>query len=230
MEALSRNYHCKDEELPVVAGFLAVSLKRDLKDFNELSPLFDDAYLLKYKDQIETCRAMMPSEEETVALKTITSRLYASIDGLHIQATKLSIYIQLGQADIPVSAADFGITKLFHKIRSKDVEGLLHQLRIVTDNIQIYRMALTQLGMPDTLPAQLGAAVASITSDNMTQYEIVSARRELVQSNMGKMNDLYAIMQEIIRVGRALYRKQNPAKADDYTFTELLKQVRVVHR
>jgi hypothetical protein len=137
MDTLSRNYHCKDEELPVVAGFLAVSLKRDLTWFNELSPLFDEAYLLKFNDRIKTCTDMMPSEEERVALKTITSQLYATIDGLHIQATKLSIYIQLSQAGIPVSVADFGITKLFHKIRSKDVEGLLHQLRIVTDNIQL---------------------------------------------------------------------------------------------
>jgi len=38
----SREYSCKDEELPVICKFTAFSLKRDLADFTAFSPKFNE--------------------------------------------------------------------------------------------------------------------------------------------------------------------------------------------
>lgn len=39
----ARNYNCKDEELPVICGYAAFGLKRDLLDFTARSPKFNQA-------------------------------------------------------------------------------------------------------------------------------------------------------------------------------------------
>jgi hypothetical protein len=225
-----RNYKCKDEELPVVGGFLATSLKRDLNTFTELFPKFDGKYLDEFKERIRASIDIVPSEEETVELKTITHRLHGTIESLRAPVSKLSIYVKLGQAQIPLSTSDFGITKLLQKIHSKDVEGLLHQLRIVTDNIHTYRAALTQQGLSETILAQINDAAESAAADNTLQYEIVSKRRHLVQTNLDTLNDLFANIQEITNTGKAIYKKTDPAKAVDYTFQNLLRHVRNIQK
>jgi hypothetical protein len=197
----TRNYKCKDEELPVVGGFLAESFKRDINDFKALSPKFDEKYLDEFKGRIKTCLEVVPPVEETVLLKVITNRIYGTIESLHAPISKLSIYVKLGQVLIPISTADFGITKVLQKIHSKDVEGLLHQLRIVTDNIHTYRAALTQQGLSEAIITLINDAAESLAADNTQQYGIVSTRRKLVQSNLDTMNDLYANIQELTGVG-----------------------------
>ncbi len=41
----NRSYGCKDEELPVICGYAAFSMKRDLADFTAYSPKFDEEYI-----------------------------------------------------------------------------------------------------------------------------------------------------------------------------------------
>ncbi|BBE16212.1 hypothetical protein AQPE_0349 [Aquipluma nitroreducens] len=44
-----RDYNCKDEELPVIDGFVLSSMKKDLADFTAYSPKFDAAYVSNFE-------------------------------------------------------------------------------------------------------------------------------------------------------------------------------------
>ncbi|MDR2119538.1 MAG: hypothetical protein LBP64_01505 [Tannerella sp.] len=226
----ARSYHCTDEELLVIGNRLSESLKRDLKDFASLSPQFDEGYVMGVDDKIGICTELMSPESEIVMLKTATTRLHETMRNLRALASKLSIYLKLAKADAPLTAAEFGLTKLFRKIRSRDVDSMLRQLRVVTDNLHTYHKALVRHGMPEAFPKQLNAAALSINADKQKQLTIVNARSELMQANMEKMNDLYEIMKEISRAGKLLYRKTDAVKAQDYILRELLKKVRADRR
>ncbi|MDR1601679.1 MAG: hypothetical protein LBS42_04540 [Tannerella sp.] len=221
-----RSYNCKDEELPLIGKYLSESLKRDLKGFTALSPRFDENYALQFDEKVRTCADFVPSESESVTLKVITSRMHETIRSMSAPVSKLSIYLKLAKAAAPLSAADFGVTKLLQKIRIKEVDSLLRQLRTVTDNIHTYHTALTQHGMPATIPKQLLDAAESIDADRRTLFEINGVRQELLKRNMDKMNDLYEAIKEIARMGKKLHRKTNPERANDYVFRELLDRVR----
>jgi hypothetical protein len=221
-----RSYNCKDEELPLIGKYLSANLKRDLKDFVLLSSHFDEAYALKFEEKVRECAELVPSESEAVTLKTVTARLHETIRNMSAPVGKLSIYLKLAKADAPLSAADFGVTKLLQKIRSKDVDGLSRQLRTVTDNIHTYYTALTRHGMPETVAKQLNSAAQSIDADRRTLFEITGVRLELLKRNIDKMNDLYEAIKEVVRAGKKLYRKTNPDKAQDYVFRDLLDKIR----
>jgi hypothetical protein len=136
----------------------------------------------------------------------------------------LAGYIKLAK----LSATDFGITLLRRKIRAKDAEGTLQNLRLVTANMQTFKAPLSAEGMTDELAVRLENTAASITADNQKQYEISSARKELVQNNCYLLNDLFRRLTEICDIGKILYRKTAPLKAQEYTFSALIKQVRNV--
>ncbi|MDR2424895.1 MAG: hypothetical protein LBD59_09270, partial [Prevotellaceae bacterium] len=180
--------------------------------------------------KIKTARELLNPKSETAELKVITARLYATVNGLSSTANSLSTYIKMAGKDVPFSSSDFGISLLRNKIRSKDVEGVLQGLRLVNANILKYRDALMTQGLTEDFIAQLNAAATSIAADNQAQYEIKENRKTLVQSNIMVFKDLYTSITELCEVGKNLYRGKNAQKLTEYTFSNLLKNVRVWHK
>jgi hypothetical protein len=222
----TRNYNCKDEELPVIGRYVSFSLKRDLPDFSGYSPRFNGEYVASFDAKITAVTDLVSPKSETVERKAITGRLYASIAGLADPVNRLEGYIKLAKDSIPISIADFGITLLRRKMNIRDTEGTLQNLRIVEANILKYREQLLTEGLTDDLTVRFEQASASIAADNQKQYEIQSARKELVQNNLHVLNDFFRQLTEICDIGKILYKKTAPEKVQEYTFLYLRKQVR----
>ncbi|MDR2562801.1 MAG: hypothetical protein LBC98_02530 [Prevotellaceae bacterium] len=225
-----KTYNCKNEELPVIGGYLSFSLKRDLADFTAFSPKFNNAYLTTFDGKIKAAMDLLNPKAETAELKIITARLYSSVDGLSRAANNLSTYIKMAGANVPLSAADFGIMLLRKKIRSKDVEGVLQGLHLVNTNILKYKDALMTQGLTEAFITELNTAMTSIAADNQAQYEIKENRKALVQSNIAVFKDLYTDITELCEVGKNLYRGKDAQKLSEYTFSNLLKNVRISHQ
>lgn len=226
----TRNYGCKNEELPVIGKFILFDFKRDMNDFTEFSPKFNAAYAISFEDKINAAIELLIPGMETTDHKLVTAHLYSTIDGLVGPINNLGIYVKMAGAAIPVSAYNFGFPTLRGKIHGKDAEGVLQGLRQVHANILKYKDALMAQGMTETFLAKLVADAESIASDNQAQYEIKETRKALVQSNTGVFNDLYADIMELCEVGKNLYRGKDPQKLAEYTFSNLLKNVRVRHK
>ena len=225
-----KNYNCKNEELPVIAEYLAFSLKRDLANFTAFSPKFNEAFVMAFEDKIKTATELLNPKMETAELKIITARLYSSVDSLSGAANNLSTYIKMAGAGVPVSAADFGLSLLRKKINRKDVEGVLQGLHLVRASIEHYKEALINQGLSEAAIAELDATMASIAADNQAQYEIKENRKELVQNNIKVFSELYSDIMELCEVGKNLYRGKDLKKLAEYTFSDLLKNVRISHK
>jgi hypothetical protein len=225
-----KTYNCKNEELPVIAGYLIFSLKRDLADFTAFSPKFDESYVTTFEAKTVAATELLNPKTETAELKLITARLYTTVNGLSGAANSLSTYIKMAGVNVPLSASDFGISLLRNKINRKDVEGVLQGLRLVNANIERYRDALMNQGLTEAFITELNTTMTCIAADNQTQYEIKENRKALVQDNISILNELYADIMELCEVGKNLYRGKNAQKLSEYTFSDLRKNVRVSHK
>ena len=222
----SRAFNCKNEELPVVSGFVASSFERDLTTFGTYSPVFNQDYLDGYKAKIKAVEELVAPKSETVSLKLITEHSYATLDGLISPINYLEGYISLAGKKVPLSANDFGLATLRKSIRSRDVENVLSSLRIVNGNIVKYRAELEEKGLTASLAATFNDALVLLLADKKKAYEISSNRAGLVQSNMGQLNDLNSQLVEICDIGKILFKQTDNAKLKDYTFVQLMKKVR----
>jgi len=227
---MNRSFGCKNEELPVVCGFGAISLARDLSDFTAYSPLFDAPYLTAFKTKIDAVAELVQPLSETVGLKVITERMYQTLDGLIVPMNRLSGYLNLAGTGVPVSSDDFGLVQLRKSVRSRDVENVLTLLHTVDGNIRKYKKALTAKGLTEELIARFTAAGKQLADDKNRKYALVSNRAAMVQKNMGLLNDLYDQLTEICRIGKILYKQTDPAKLKDYTFAKMMNQVRMSAR
>jgi hypothetical protein len=224
-----KDYRCNNEELPVIGGFVAFNLKRDLTDFATFSPKFDGDYVTAFEAKIKKCSELISSKEETAKLKVITSRMYSTMDGVTGVINRLTIYIRMAKTDIPISTVDFCIPALRKAIRRRDAEAVLQNMHIMNNCISQYKDILINQGFSDSAINLLTSAIVSIHDDNQKQYEIVTNRKELVQNNMELFNDLYAQIIGICEIGKTIF-KGNTKRVKDYTFSELMKQVRTVYK
>jgi hypothetical protein len=222
----ARNYNCKNEELPVICGFVATTLNRDLTDFSTYSPKFNQTYLTSFREKIDESMELVNPKEETAELKAITDRLYTTMNNLADAVNRLEGYVKMAKGQIPITLDGFGFPLLRKKIRNKDAEGILQNLHVVIDNAGKYKQLLEAQGFTDAQLAQMETLKASISADNTLQYEILTRRIELVKTNMEVLNSLFDRLTELCNVGKILYKKTAPEKVQEYTFTYLLKKVR----
>ncbi|MDR2424089.1 MAG: hypothetical protein LBD59_05105, partial [Prevotellaceae bacterium] len=214
--------------LPVIAEYLVFSLKKDLADFTAFSPKFNEMYVTAFEGKIDAVKAILNPRDETVELKTVTERLYSTMNSLTDPIARVEGYVKMAGSAIPVSVKDFGLSLLRQKIWAKDAEGVLAALKTVNGYIDKHKSTLAAQGLSDDLIAVFTSSTTTIHDDNQRQYQIVTARKRLVENNLHLFNELYALIMDVCGVGKILYKKDS-ALLKEYTFTELKKRVRIVH-
>jgi hypothetical protein len=224
---VTRNYNCKDEELPVICRNILSCLRRDFNDFNDFSPVFHTRYMDDFEAKINMVDELVSPKIETEELKKITKRLYQTMDDLLDPITKIRGYLILAKKSVEVSAKDFGLTALSQKIAGRDAEGVRQNLLLVNAFIEKYREQLRVVGLNDVIVEQLKSAISSITDDNYKQFDIVNKRKAIVQTNLEVLNDMYAQLMNVLNIGRTLYKNTNPLKSKEYSFNALRKSVRI---
>lgn len=219
-----RNYSCKDEEVPVIGGFALFNLRRDLADFTAFSPRFNNDYVDMFDSKITSVKQLTSAEMDTVEHKKITEQIKNDCETIGLELNKVQSYLMLSKS-ITISPADFGITATRRSINSKDIESILNNLKTLNTNIAKYREALQAEGMSDALVDKILLLTQNVDQNKQMQYQIISNRRLRVQDNISQINDLFALINEVLSVGRALYKKVDPAREKDYNMTELKKRV-----
>jgi len=221
-----RSYNCKDEELPVIGNKVLFSFKRDQAEFSSYSPKFDSNYATELEGKVQTVFDLTVPKSETVQLKVITDSVYTAMDGLIDSINKVIGYITLGKLDKTISVADFGLTPLRKCINSRDGEGVIRNLHTVNLNLVKFKTELEAQGLSEELVAKFATAETTIAEGKQKQYEIISNRKLIVQSNLSVCNNLFEQLSEIFTIGKILYKATDAVKLQEYTFNELVKTVR----
>lgn len=225
---VSRNYKGKDEELPVMAGYVAFSFERDLAEFQAYSPIFS-AEIRKLQNAHTTSKWIdFPGYRDHPPFVqwrsgSIPPWIRCSILWHAFRVTSL----WQGKASLRLLPS----LVWWHcatKIVNRDSEGVLKSLRVINDNIALYLPNLQEVGLSDEMVALLKNAQQSISEDNLEQYKIVMPARNWYKPISACSTNFYASIMELCSVGKILYKSSNPQKLQEYTYTELIKRVRLV--
>ena len=225
---IEKNYSCKNEELPVIAGYLLFTIKRDLNIFTDFSPKFNAAYVAAFEAKTNQVTHILNPRAETVDMKAVTENLYAAMDRLLDPIAKLERYVKLAGSDVPVNVKDFGLSKLRKRIWARDAEGVLDGLKTVNSYIDAYATQLEAQGLSEGMINLFLTSSTTINDYNQKQYEIFAERKVLVETNQQTLNELYKFIAEVCDIGKVIFRG-NPALTKAYTFSELKKRVRIVY-
>ncbi len=227
---MNRSYNCKDEELAVLCRFSAISLRRDLADFTAYSPKLGETYLATFESGIAKVEELLSPASETAEMKKITDRIYSGMNDVLDHVKHLGGYLKMAGSSINLSAADFGLSELRKGINNGDPEKVLDRMTEVNKNIATYKAALAEQGFTELLETKLLNAHASLNTDRQLQYQILTNRKALVQSNVETLNVLNSQLTEILRIGKILYQGKDAVKQQEYTLAALKKRVRRISK
>lgn len=217
---LTRDYNCKDEDVPHICNFAESNLNHDLAVFTGYSPKFNQEYLTRFGSDIAKAFEIVEPQAEIQLQKIITDRIFGTLDSLIDAANRLSGYSKFSN----MSLVDLGIYGLRKAIHDRNAEGATDSLHVILRNIANFKEQLTEQGLTDDLIAKFETASATLKEDKKKQYEIFSNRMILVQNNIDLFNGLFKQLNEILMAGKILY-KSDPAKRKEYTLSELKKRV-----
>ncbi len=220
-----RKYNCKDEELSTIGGYVLTSIRRDLAKFEVYSPKYNNEGIKAFEQENNAVDELVNPKTEIADLKLITGELYSRINDIFDKAKRVEGYIVMSKGEVPISAKDFGIIALKQRTHAKDAEGVLQNARLVYANMQKYQESLAKQGLTAAMMNEFAADIASISSGNQKQYDMVGNRKAIVQANLDELNALAERIKEACTVGKILFRG-NTEKLKEYTFAELKKRVR----
>lgn len=228
-KTIQKKFSCKNEELPVIGGYVLTSIKRDSDVFAAFSPLYGEEGIKLFEYKVFQADELVSPKSGTNELKNITGVLYSEMDSMVEKVRRIEGYVMMSKGVIPISAKDFGIPTLKQRAKVRDAEGTLDNLKFVNANIAKYKDILTEKGMTDELSVALTKAVTTISYLNIRQYEASNERKMIIQNNINTLNALYDSISEICSIGKILFG-DNKEKMKEYTFSKLRKRVHIASK
>jgi hypothetical protein len=220
-----KKYHCKDEELPVITGFVVDSLERDLNDFSAFSPKFNTAYLGELKSKLLGIELIFTGKKFTAELKKVTSNLNEVVASLRPRLNQIEGYVKLAGSALTTETSGFGVSAVRKPLNRGNVEGILAASNLLLHNIAINEHKLAEQGLsPDTTRAFL-RLVTTIDSLNREQNRLAGQRAVEIEMHLEQFNDLWEMLSEVLVVGRSLYKGVDSVRLKDYTMAWLRKRV-----
>ncbi len=214
------------DEVPTFGQFTITSLTRDFTFFSEYKP---SKYIENFIASLEAKQILIENivypKQLTAELKLITIRLTNNVLSLRGYMNLLEGYV-VDAVDLTVGVKDFGISEVRVKVASMDVEGLNGKLGLLLSNIDANFDALEAVGYKTTDRTALGDLRTAIMQDKGAQNTKEGARAELVESNIGKINEYMVDIKSIWADGKRLFKINNKVKLPDYTNSAILKRIR----
>lgn len=220
-----KKFPCKLEELPVIAGFILQSVRKDLADFSGFSSMFTVDFIEAGEMKVNACNDLLMSSSVAKQLKAVTQNLADKSVGLRVKLNQLEGYLKLAAGEIDIKVSDSGLKEVRNDISRGNTEGVVKNTWNLVNNAQRNQPALVAKGLKTTFLAEITTAVTEIDSLNNTQNVLTSERNRLTDSNMSVFNDVWTELTPILDTAKALYRGVDDVKLKDYTMSQLVKRV-----
>lgn len=225
-----RQFKCKIEELPFLGAITHEYFIRDKQDFILFSPVYNDPFAATLLGQNKVVDDLVSSRKVTAEMKKMTQKLAADFTRARNVLNKVERYVTMSEADglpLKIAAVDFGISEARMNLARKNDEGVVLNLNVIRKNIQENLAALEDKGYNADLQKELDSLIKDITGDSLAQTMKKKERQELVRKNIGELNKLWKMIDDILKTGKSIYKGKDDQKVRDYTYTDLIRNVQI---
>jgi hypothetical protein len=220
---------CRIEEIIFLAEFTRDNFVRDRADFAAFSEVFNEKYLHKFDTQVKKVKEILAPALLTAEIKTITGRIDDHYVTVRSIANKVERYATMAKGTMNTRPADFGFRKLRNELQLNNDEAVVKKLRVLLQHIDKNREALEANGLSKAYRQEFEMAINTFEADIIAQSRKIDERKKVVKQNIRQFDTLWNMMAEIMRTGKVLYKTKNRSRLKNYTYTRLIKNVRLTH-
>lgn len=222
---------CRNEELPFLAYYARENFLRDKADFVAHSPEYETNFLLKFDPQLKLVEDVMSTSMVIAQHKNITSRIAKHFETARTWTNKIENYAKKAFSDASSQIADFGFKSLRNEIAVKNDEGAIKCLKELLQHADAHAAALQPKGYTTTLRDDLKAFIDAFEADIKSQTLKIDERKNLVKDNNKEYEALWEMINtDLLETGKVIYKEKDKEKVKDYTYTELIKKIRLARK
>jgi hypothetical protein len=219
-------FNFKAEELPAIGDFLVNSFTTDKEVFAVFSPQYADGFSDLLLQRLKEVKEIIDPATITSQMKQATQKLYDAESEMNNLLDSIKRYCEMAGKELTIEPDDLKIPALRKCLHNRDAEGALKLARNIQ---QVVQPCLAVIQAKGYKPEQLAANIETMEKANQDQDKLLNQRRRLVEDNMEKLNDFWAMLNDIMKTGKLIHRA-NPARKDEYTQANILKRVRMVYK
>jgi hypothetical protein len=220
-----RKFSCKLEDVPAIAGYLALRLQADLADFVEFSDAFSEGYVTALVTKTTQCNQLISSDLLTKEIATITAQIEEKIKPLRLKLNKLDGYLNMADGQMTVSAKAIGTSLVRNSITAGNSEGIVAQVRRMLVGVNNNLAVLQAKGLKPALTTELAELADDMEQLGIDQNFKITERNRHTDENIAVFNDLWDMNVFIIDAGKAIYKGVDATKLDDYTIASILNRI-----
>jgi hypothetical protein len=230
MEEVERLFKCRIEELPFLGKLLLISFIRDKDGFITISPDYADPFTEKFQNQVKLVDELVNPKKLTGEMKVLTQKLSAHFKHTRNLVNRLEIYINKAVSDklpLTLTPSDFGIKLVRQEVNLKNDEGVVRNLQSLKNNLSENLTSLVAKGYTVAVQTELTTLIKELGEDSIAQTTKKKQREKLVNDNMSELNNLWSMMNDILKTGKAYAKEKDSVKIKDYTYDHILKDVKM---
>lgn len=226
-------FKCRIEELPFLGKLAFEFFNRDKTDFVGFSPDYDDPFPSNFMAQNKAVDELVAPVKLTAEMKKITQRLVDHYNHARNLVNKCQRYAEKANdagIDLTMNPSDFGFKAVRLDIKNRNDEGVVKNLKILQSNMKDNLSALAPKGYNENVQNELSGLISGFSEDSIAQSLKKKEREKLVQNNMDKLNKYWLMVNEVLKDGKSIYKGKDQKKVNDYTYSELIKNVRLTRK
>jgi hypothetical protein len=219
-------FTCRFDEVAPLARLLWASYQRDRADFVDLLP--DDytaAFDADYTQKLGAVEKLVASSVQRAKGMVVTAGIEALYEALPELLNRLEARVRRAEG-LTVPAKQFGIAEARDARNQNDKEDLAGDLNTLLQNLAANKDALATKGQKPADTKKIQDLYDALVAGSTAQGTNTSTQRQLTQANVMTINELETLMQHLFDDGKALYERSDKTRLKDYTYKQLLKQVR----
>ena len=219
-------FTCRFDEVAPLARLQWASYQRDKADFIDLLPddyteAFDNGYTTALK-AVEKLVASAVQQAKGMVFTAEIATLYETLPEL---LNRLEARVRRAEG-LTVLPKKFGIGDARTARNQGDHESLADDLKTLLQNVAANQAALKTKGQQPADTKKMQDLHDALVANNTSHGTNASTQRQLTQANVDTINKLEKLMQHLFDDGKSLYERSDKSRLKDYTYRQLLKQVR----
>ncbi len=219
-------FTCRFDEVAPLARLLWASYQRDRDDFVELLPDdYTEDFDTNYTTALKTLEKLVGSDVQQAKGMVFTAEIAALYKALPELLNRLEARVRRATG-LTVLAKQFGISAAREARNQGDDEALANDLKTLLQNVVANQTVLKTKGQQPADTKKIQDLYDALVANSTSHGTNASTQRQLTQTNVGTITTLERLMQHLFDDGKSLYERSDKTRLKDYTYKQLLKQVR----
>ena len=220
---------CKVELIPVIFGVIISNARKDLTPLHAESTDITEEFLDGLDLKNEQIKVMVRPHVLTSELKNKLDEVHGIMRTTRPKLNSLQIKLGKNSKSFTVASSKFGIHEVRNAISKEKVPAYLLAMGSLLSNIDKNTEELLKKGFTSAKRKELEDIKKVVDTEFEANKELFEEYDELSESNVIFINQVWADISEILRVGKLVFYDQT-AKLKEYTFIEIKRHFTVIKK